>query len=692
MTARNAPCPCGSGRKFKQCHGLARPPAHELSGTLQNAQAALARGDVDDSVRLAEHAPAGLPRSRLLAHALITRRADGDLDRARAALRDWSNRAPEDPEPWRRLLEIAFYRNDLEAAEGWLETFSSRGPAGGDAAYYEAVLRQLEGNLEHAIEAYGRAIAARRAAEGAEPLDRPALAVAAAMQACETAAGNHPGSRGRQPEGLFDHPNEAERLEAALLDWETAALETEAGAVSAVAQTHADAWYNLGCAAMAGFEGHERAIRCFHHAVALNPGHLLARTNAVFALNYDHTATPDEIFAAHREAGAWLERQFGGDPPRFANDRSPERRLRIGYLSSDFRQHSVAHFILPVLEAHDRGHFEVFAYHNDRRSDALTQRARAACDTFRPVAQLSDGALHRRIVEDDIDLLVDLNGLTERHRMPVLAMRAAPVQFSWIGYPNTTGLSTVDYRLVDAITDPPGDADAIASESLLRLPRVFSVYAPPTDAPPVGELPFRTNGHVTFGSFNAMPKLNEPLLATWARILRRVPGSRLLIKNVAAGFDAQRRRVVEVFERHGIEAGRVETTGHTTGQREHLAYYHRVDIALDTFPYNGTTTTCESLYMGVPVITRTGFDHRSRVGASQLRAAGVESLLASDENSAIEIAAELAVDTERLAAMRAGLRTRLLSSSLTDARGFTRDLEAALQQAWARWCTREERA
>ncbi|MEJ8569488.1 hypothetical protein [Elongatibacter sediminis] len=643
-----------------------------------------------DAIRAAEALPAGSGRSRALAHALITRREPGDLERARRALRDWARREPANPGPWRRLLEIDFFEDRLDEADKTLTAFGQRRTGPGETSYFAGILAQRQGDEDSAATAYRDALTARQAATGQPPLGEAALDVAVAMQLLDTASGSYPGSPGRESEGLFNQGPLIRRLETSLDRWEDRASTAERRDRS-LCQAHADAWYNLGCAALAGLAGHENSIPRFQRALKLDPDHELARLNIAFALNYSETATPGEIFDAHRQAGRWLEARAGTTPTAFSVSRDPGRRLRIAYLSSDFRQHSVAHFILPVIEAHDAGSFEVIAYHNHTRTDAMTRRIQTACHGFHPVASLSDEALRQRIMDDGIDILIDLNGLTQGHRMALLARRVAPLQLTWLGYPNTTGLSTVDYRIVDAVTDPPGDADGLATERLLRLPGNFSVFRPPAAAPDAGPSPCLQSGQVTFGSFNAMPKLNPPLLQSWAAILRAVPASRLLLKNLALGHEAPRRQVAEIFARSGVAPERLEFAGPTADQAGHLAHYHRVDITLDSFPYNGTTTTCESLFMGVPVLSRAGTDHRSRVGASLLSGIGLESLVASGENSFLELATEVSAHPDRLVAMRAGLRKRLLNSSLANAQPFTTELESALREIWARWCKDEGR-
>jgi predicted O-linked N-acetylglucosamine transferase (SPINDLY family) len=303
---------------------------------------------------------------------------------------------------------------------------------------------------------------------------------------------------------------------------------------------------------------------------------------------------------------------------------------------------------------------------------------------------MDDRQLLEAIRNDRIDILVDLNGLTRGHRIGVLAERAAPVQVSWIGYPNTTGLDSVQYRVVDRVTDPQGEADSRHSEALLRMDKVFSVYEPPADMPEVGEAlsPYREK--FVFGSFNFMPKINMGVLAAWAEILERVPESRLLVKNMVLDFEHPSARLLEAMQSLGTDISRVDLVGRTVEPGDHFRYYHQVDVCLDTFPYNGTTTTCDSLYMGVPVVALLGIDHRSRVSASQLAAVGLDSLVAQDQNEYVDIAVALATDQQKLQNVRLNLRQRMRASALMDFQAFTRQLESKYHDIWQNACSQKQ--
>ena len=619
---------------------------------------------------------------------LIRRRQSSDLREASDLLLRWAAWDVKTPEPWQRLVEIRTHERRFGEALQALEQFERRHGDTATASYLRAVLLQLQGKLSEALAHYSAAIERSRKAQFPQSpdqaaLDPAALAAAAAMQACETASGAYPGSSHRQDEGMFDCAPELENLERSLRLWEDSRTGVQP---HGMAEKFADAWYNLGCAALASYTANDRRIDLFQKAIDLNPSHVLARLNRVFSANYSTVISPGESAASHRELGRWLESRYGRERFHFKNDRTPRRRLRVGYLSSDFRNHSVANFILPVIEHHDPARFDLTIYYNHAKRDEITERARSAVTHFKAVRDLSDLDLCRLIRNDGIDILIDLNGLTQYNRMAVLAMRAAPIQITWMGYPNSTGLGTVDYRIVDRITDPTGQADALHTEQLLYMPHTFSVYEAPADLPPVNPTPGAHHEFITFGSFNALPKLNDELVRIWSAILQQLPGSRILLKNSAFSFESPQREVLTAFARHGVGAERIGFLGYVASRREHLAAYERIDIALDTFPYTGTTTTCESLIMGVPVITRSGRDHRSRVGAALLHAVGLDSLVTTDENAYIDAAVRLANDLQQLEKLRNGLRERMQMSALMDSSSFTKELERQLLAAWERWC------
>ena len=341
------------------------------------------------------------------------------------------------------------------------------------------------------------------------------------------------------------------------------------------------------------------------------------------------------------------------------------------------------------MATHDQAVVEVFIYADVASPDAVTARFKALTEHWRDVRGLDEEAVAARIEQDGIDLLVDLQGLTGCTFLGVLARRPAPVQLTWIAYAATTGLPTVDWRFADAIADPPG-TDTLYSERLWRLPGCFLCYGPMSEVPDVTLLPAWRNGFVTFGSFNFSTKLSPTTVALWARVLQAVPNARLLLK--ARGLDdpealtALRAR----FAAHGVEPGRVTTLPYAPTPLAHLACYAAIDVALDPTPYNGTTTTCQALLMGVPVVTLRGDRHVARVGASLLAAAGLPELVAETAEGYVATAAGLARDLDRLATLRAGLRDRLQASPLMDAPAFTRAVEAGYRAMWQEWCERQQ--
>jgi len=314
---------------------------------------------------------------------------------------------------------------------------------------------------------------------------------------------------------------------------------------------------------------------------------------------------------------------------------------------------------------------------------------RALSDQWRDIAGLGDEQAVELIRNDKIDILVDLAGHTARHRLLVFARKPAPVQVTWLGYPNTTGLDAIDYRLTDAISDPVGQTEAWHSEKLVRLPGAFSCYRPPDDAPAVGVLPALKNGYITFGSFNHFAKINPAVLDLWARLLSQLPSSRLLLKARSLADAGTASRVRETFAHHGVSSERLELRSDDLSVAAHLSLYHGVDVALDPFPYNGTTTTCEALWMGVPVVTLAGQTHVARVTASQLTHLGRPEWIAYSENDYIEKCIELAADLPGLAGTRAAQREHMRLSPLCDAPCFTAQLEAAYREMWRRYCAAE---
>jgi predicted O-linked N-acetylglucosamine transferase (SPINDLY family) len=410
-------------------------------------------------------------------------------------------------------------------------------------------------------------------------------------------------------------------------------------------------------------------------------------SSILLAAHYNSDATPEWISEAHGEADRCCAAL-----PRFTNwpvDRAPDRRLRIGYVSADFRQHSVAFFLAAIFKAHDPAAVDLCVYHNSSAEDELTTFFRERSAQWCNIHAMSSAEAAQRIHDDRIDILVDLSGHTAGNSIEAFARRPAPIQVNWLGYADTTGLSAMDYRLTDAVADPPG-ADRFARERLVRMPDAFLCYTAPAQAPQVVPPPVLETGVVTFGSFNNLIKVSASTLNLWAAVLREVPQSRMLIKGRWLELPEMRRRMLDLFAQRGVVPERVELVPRIDATSGHLAAYGRVDVALDTIPYNGTTTTCETLWMGVPVVTLVGDVHAARVSASLLRQVGLDDLAATSKRGYVKAAARLAAEPHVLAELRAGLRQRMAASPLCNAARFTRHLEAAYRGMWRRWCRGEQ--
>jgi protein O-GlcNAc transferase len=447
----------------------------------------------------------------------------------------------------------------------------------------------------------------------------------------------------------------------------------------------AHAYNNLGNA-LKDLGQMRKAQEHYRHALQIEPDNAHIFSNILLTMNYDPGNDAQAVFREHLEFGKKIADSFSSVLVPHMNNRDPDRRLRIGYLSPDFRRHSVAYFIEPVLSSHDRGRYEIFCYSDVLHPDDVTRRIEGYADVWRPITRMSDEEVAVLIRSDRIDILIDLAGHTDSNRMLVFARKPAPVQATWIGYPATTGLSAMDYKIVDSHTDPPGLTEQFYTEKLIRLPETFLCYQPVEDSPDVGESPFSTLGGITFGSFNNYSKISDKVLSLWIKILKSVPGSRLVLKAKIFTDGKVREEVAGKFAGEGIEGERIELCQWRLSARGHLELYNRVDIGLDTFPYNGTTTTCEALWMGVPVITIAGSAHASRVGVSILSNIGLPDFVAEDEEGYARKAVDLAHDTTRLLTLRKSLRDMMLSSSLMDARLFTANLENCYRSMWKAWC------
>ena len=429
----------------------------------------------------------------------------------------------------------------------------------------------------------------------------------------------------------------------------------------------------------------EEAVLCFREICRVAPQRLHAWGNYLFALQYAGGRTTQELFDAHRQFAAVFEPDDGAGARRatFAASPDPARRLRIGYLSPDMREHPVAYYLQPVLEHHDRTRFEIVGYADQLLADPFTQQLAAHCDLWVPCRPLNDDALAQRIRDDRIDILVDLAGHTADNRLGVFAQKPAPVQVSWLGYVATTGLKAMDWRIGHVDTDPPG-AEALYTESLHRFDGyLWWAYRPREGMPEPTAAPCLRNGFITFGSTNNIGKLNAEVIACWAQILLAVPGSRLLLAGIPQGSSAG--HLLDSFERNGVARDRLTVMGKLSPP-QFWALHAEIDLILDPFPYNGGATTCDALWLGVPVLALCGDTFVGRMGHAMLRHVGLPELSSSDTTDYVRRAVALSQRPEVLAQLRAGLRDRVARSGLRDEAGFTRALEDFYRGACSQWC------
>jgi len=429
----------------------------------------------------------------------------------------------------------------------------------------------------------------------------------------------------------------------------------------------------------------EAAADCFRQAAAQEPDDEILRSNLLYALNFDSRASPEEVFREHCEYGrraaalAGTGRAAAGLSGHSA--RHSSRCLKIGYVSGDFYDHPVSYSFEPILENHRRRAFEITLYSSTSKPDVVTERIRRlAGRRWRDVSAVSDEELAAMVRRDRIDILVDLAGHTSVARLGTFARRAAPVQVNFQGYPNTSGLAAMDYRITDEWADPPGMTERWHTERLVRLPGGFLCFCPQESPPPVGKAPCLKGGPVTFGSCSKPPKWTPGAIQAWAAILRQVPDSRLLLHHSTA--EGTHARVLETFFSHGILPHRIGFAG-ALDWSAHWEWFHQVDLALDPFPYNGTTGSCETLWMGVPFIALAGATHVARVGVSLLTRIGLEHLIARDAEEYIAMAVRLAADRPALQSLRSGMRRRMRSTTLMNGAAFTREMEDAYRKMWA---------
>lgn len=479
-----------------------------------------------------------------------------------------------------------------------------------------------------------------------------------------------------QPDSPESHNNLGNALAAAgRLDDALTALQ-QALALDA---TFAEAHNNCGLV-LQRLERHDEAVHHFKRAVALRPTFAEAHSNLLFMLSHDVRIGPEELLAAHRRFDDLHGRLHRRSWKEHANTRQPDRRLRVGFVSGDLRRHAVTRFLTPLWRGLDRQHTEILAYSTAGPTDEVTERLRALTDNWIDASSMSDDALAARIRSDAVDILVDLSGHTRHNRLPVFARKPAPIQVTAIGYPNTTGLSAIDYRISDAFRMPPHLA-TLNVEHIAYVPCASTFEH--DDAPDVSSLPAQRTGRFTFGSFQRPSKISPEDLARWARVLHAVPGSTLLVG--AMDQPAARYRIARALADGGIDPNRIQFLGPRPFQ-DYLGLHSHIDLMLDTHPYPGGTTTHHALWMGVPTLTLTGSSLVSWQGAAVLRRVGLDEFVAQDPSDYVRRAVGWSNQLDTLAALRASLRQRIMNTPHLQPEAVAKGMQAAMRTMWHRWC------
>jgi len=426
----------------------------------------------------------------------------------------------------------------------------------------------------------------------------------------------------------------------------------------------------------------EESLQCYRKVLEIEPNHTTAYSNLLLSLHY-HVYDKKEVFEEHKKYAAILS---DVQTAKTYLNTKEERKLRIGYVSPDFKKHSVAFFIEPIIENHDREKFEIYCYYLQKYEDSFTERFKNFSDKFMIAANWNTPALAQEIYNDEIDILIDLAGHTGNNRLPLFAHKPAPIQMTYLGYPDTTGLSTVDYRIVDQYVEPEEEDGLYTTEKPLRVPHSYFCYTPIEKCPVTGDTPALKNDYITFGSFNNYAKVSDAIVDVWAAVLKAIPTSKFLLKNQALKDPDTWEHFKSRMAERGIDTHRLHYSKFAKSTQDHLRVYQKVDIALDSFPYNGATTTFEALWMGVPVVTLVGNAHVSRVGKSILATLGFDNLIANTLDEFVSICQTLAKDVNYIQNFRQTIREKMQISPVMDAKTFTRELEELYQRAWKKWC------
>jgi predicted O-linked N-acetylglucosamine transferase (SPINDLY family) len=681
-SSRNDPCPCGSGKKYKHCHlNKEEVQQRQLNAaqTLGVAANHLAAGRFHIAQEICQTVLASVPESPEALN-LLGRIAhqNGDYNGARKQFLAAIALNNAVPDYYNHLGLTLISSNLLAEAEQCFRDAVCYAPSA-DASNNLGSVLQRQGRIPEAIECYrdavklnpqnadmwnnlGAALQIVRLNDEAESCFKHVIALAPLNFGALLNLGNLHCSEARYTEGLRCYEQ----------------LLTSSPQQPLV-------YYNL-ANALKNLRQLEAAIAAYRNAHTIDPRFDVAFSARLATMQYVQGYSPEASYIEHRAFGQEFER---GVWPRHNNAAQVERRLRVGYVSPDFRAHPVGYFIEPVLTNHDKVQVEVFCYNNSAISDGVTDRLKAKVNHWREVSALSDTDLAQQIRADGIDVLVDLAGHTGGGRMLTFAQKPSPVQATWLGYSCTTGLRAMDYFICDLHTDPIGLSEKTYCEKLLRLPDSFLCYLPSSGNLTVAPPPYQRNGYITFGSFNNPSKITPDVCALWARVLLSVPESKLFLKSKSLAQKWVRDALIVDFERLGVAADKLIFASHSASHDEHLLRYGEMDISLDTFPYNGVTTSFDALWMGVPVVTMAGKRFISRMGVSILNNLGLECLIADTADEYVHIAATLAHDGQRLNELRTGMRSRMAASPLVDAKRFTCNLERAYRDMWADWCKKE---
>jgi len=600
-------------------------------------------------------------------------------DAARVALKRASELMPDNPEVWDHLGIAQRQAGEYAAAERCFRRSLALAPQRPDTWMNLGNLQTDQGDYATAVRSFEHVLSLRPdSAEACSNLGR-ALRLAGDLPA---AAGQFQRAVALKPNLAKAHVNlgnalrDLKRYEEAVQSYERArALKP---GLETIYLNLATTQTQVGLIA--------EAVSNYERALALNPDNFDAYGMLLFHLSHSETATPEAVFAAHRAFGERMEHSLRAGWPAHPNVRDPERRLRVGFVSADLRNHAVATFLIPIWSKLDPQRTEIWAYSNHRQEDATTAHLKTLARNWCSVVDLSDQALAQRILDDRIDILIDLSGHTSGNRLPVFARKPAPLQLSWIGYPNTTGLTAMDYYLADRHLAPPGQLDALFSEKIVRLP-IGAGFHPWEHAPPVAPLPALESGIFTFGSFNRIGKIGAGTIALWSRVLQAAPQARLLLGGLSDEEVHSRLEdnLIAQFAASGIARERIELQPRQN-MPGYLALHRQIDLILDSFPYSGGTTTGHAAWMGVPVLTLTGRTMSSLQSAAFNGHLGLNEFVTDSPDAYVAAAAGWTRRLAELAAVRQSMRDRFANSLLSRPDMAATGVAAALRGMWRNWC------